>query len=334
MSAGDCGSPRLGEEPFEEAMSMNSTPISPQQTKIGWIGTGLMGSSMCGHLIGAGYSVTVTTRTRARAQPLLDRGATWASSAAEVADSSDVIVSMVGSPADVRDVILGPQGALAAAASESVVVDMTTSEPYLAQEIHAFASEQEVASIDAPVSGGDVGARQGTLSIMVGGDEAPVGRVWPLFEVLGSTIVHQGGPGAGQHTKMVNQVLIAAGMIGLSEAFLYARRSGLELESVMRSVGAGAAASWSLSNYGPRMLQGDFEPGFAVDHFIKDMDIALSEAGRMSLSMPGAGLAHELYVALKAHGGGQKGIHALLVLLARLSDIEWTQSAADPHETS
>jgi 3-hydroxyisobutyrate dehydrogenase len=307
-------------------MPMSTTPISAAETKIGWIGTGLMGSSMCGHLITAGYSVTVTTRTRVRAQPLLDRGATWASSAAEVADASDVVVSMVGSPADVRDVVLGDEGALAAASEGSVLVDMSTSEPSLAQEIHASALEREVASIDAPVSGGDVGARQGTLSIMVGGEEGPVARVWPLFDVLGATIVHQGGPGAGQHTKMVNQLLIAAGMIGLSEAFLYARRSGLELESVMRSVSAGAAASWSLSNYGPRMVQGDFEPGFAVDHFIKDLNIALSEAGRMPLSMPGAGLAHELYVALQAHGGGQKGIHALLLMLGTLSNIEWSEA--------
>jgi 3-hydroxyisobutyrate dehydrogenase len=307
-------------------MPMSTTPISAAETKIGWIGTGLMGSSMCGHLITAGYSVTVTTRTRVRAQPLLDRGATWASSAAEVADASDVVVSMVGSPADVRDVVLGDEGALAAASEGSVLVDMSTSEPSLAQEIHASALEREVASIDAPVSGGDVGARQGTLSIMVGGEEGPVARVWPLFDVLGATIVHQGGPGAGQHTKMVNQLLIAAGMIGLSEAFLYARRSGLELESVMRSVSAGAAASWSLSNYGPRMVQGDFEPGFAVDHFIKDLNIALSEAGRMHLSMPGAGLAHELYVALQAHGGGQKGIHALLLMLGTLSNIEWSEA--------
>jgi 3-hydroxyisobutyrate dehydrogenase len=308
-------------------MAMNKNPVAPGDTRIGWIGTGVMGRSMCGHLIDAGYQLAVTTRTASRAEELVAQGATWASSAAEVAETSDVTVSMVGTPADVREVVLGRKGALTTASPGTVLIDMTTSEPSLAEEIHALASKQEVHSIDAPVSGGDVGARKGTLSIMVGGDEEPVGRVWPLFELLGSTIVHQGGPGSGQHTKMVNQLLIAAGMVGLSEAFLYARRSGLDLHSVMRSVGAGAAASWSLSNYGPRMLEGDFKPGFAVDHFIKDMDIALSEARRMNLAVPGTSLAHELYVGLKAHGGGQKGTHALLLQLARLSNIEWMESS-------
>jgi 3-hydroxyisobutyrate dehydrogenase len=327
MCAGGSGRPPLicagPSDGLEEAMSMHETLVAPGNTRIGWIGTGVMGRSMCGHLLDAGYEVTVTTRTRSRADALLERGATWASSAAEVAEVSDVTVAMVGTPADVRDVVLGSKGALTGASPGAVLIDMSTSEPSLAEEVHASAAEHEVQSIDAPVSGGDVGARQGTLSIMVGGDEEPVGRVWPLFEILGSMIVHQGGPGTGQHTKMVNQLLIAAGMVGLAEAFLYARRSGLDLNSVMRSVGAGAAASWSLSNYGPRMVKGDFEPGFAVDHFIKDMDIALSEARRMNLSVPGTSLAHELYVALKAHGGGQKGTHALLLLLANLSNIEW-----------
>jgi 3-hydroxyisobutyrate dehydrogenase len=307
---------------------MSRTPVAPGDTRIGWIGTGVMGRSMCGHLISAGYEVAVTTRTASRAEELVAQGATWGSSPAEVSEASDVTVSMVGTPSDVREVVLGRKGALTSASPQTVLIDMTTSEPSLAEEIHSSAAKREVHSIDAPVSGGDVGARKGTLSIMVGGDDEPVARVWPLFEVLGSTIVHQGGPGSGQHTKMVNQLLIAAGMVGLSEAFLYARRSGLDLNSVMRSVGAGAAASWSLSNYGPRMLEGDFNPGFAVDHFIKDMDIALSEARRMNLAVPGTSLAHELYVGLKAHGSGHKGTHALLLQLARLSNMEWNESSA------
>ena len=188
---------------------------------------------------------------------------------------------------------------------------MTTSEPTLAQEIRAAALERGVESIDAPVSGGDVGARNATLSIMVGGDAAAVERVRPLFEIMGKTIVHQGDAGAGQHTKMVNQILIATGMIGVCEALLYAYRAGLDLETVLAAVSGGAAGSWSLTNYAPRMLKGDFEPGFFVEHFIKDMEIALAEARRMNLALPGLALAHELYLALRAQGGGRKGTQAL-----------------------
>jgi 3-hydroxyisobutyrate dehydrogenase len=309
--------------------SVTPTQVDPENTRLGWIGTGVMGRSMCGHLLEAGYPVTVSTRTPSRAAQLLARGAVWADTPEEVAAASDVVVTMVGTPADVREVVLGDKGTLQSPRPGSVLVDMTTSEPSLAKEIHAAAARGHVDSIDAPVSGGDVGAREARLSIMIGGDEEPVRRVWPLFEVLGATIVLQGAPGSGQHTKMVNQLLIASGMIGLSEAFVYARRSGLNLDSVMRSVGAGAAGSWSLSNLGPRVLAGDFEPGFSVNHFIKDMDIALSEARRMNLSIPGTSLAHELYVALKAQGGGEKGTHALLLMLARLSNLDWEEPSTD-----
>ena len=297
--------------------------MQPQDTSIGWIGTGVMGLSMCGHLIDAGASATVFSRTRERAEPLLAKGAQWADSPREVAAASDVTFAIVGFPSDVRDVFLSGTGVLAGARPGSVVVDMTTSEPSLAVEIHEAATAGGVASIDAPVSGGDVGARNATLSIMVGGDADAVDRVWPLLEVMGNTIVRQGGPGAGQHTKMVNQTLIATGMIGVCEALLYAYRAGLDLDTVLESVAGGAAGSWSLSNYGPRMLAGDFEPGFFVDHFVKDMGIALTEARRMKLSLPGLALAHELYVALQAQGGGRQGTQALLLALARLSDVHW-----------
>ena len=200
---------------------------------------------------------------------------------------------------------------------------MTTSEPSLAVEIHEAAQAKGIAAIDAPVSGGDIGARNATLSIMVGGDEDAVERVRPLFEVMGKTIVRQGGPGAGQHTKMVNQILIATGMIGVCEALLYGYRAGLDLETVLESVAGGAAGSWSLSNYGPRMLAGNFDPGFMVEHFVKDMGIALSEAKRMNLSLPGLALAEQLYVALIAQGHGRKGTHSLLLALASLSEIDW-----------
>jgi 3-hydroxyisobutyrate dehydrogenase len=297
--------------------------VEPESTRVGWIGTGVMGVSMCGHVIDAGYAVTVHNRTPERARPLLEQGAAWADTPAAVAAASDVVCSIVGYPADVREVILGDEGALKGAAAGSVLVDLTTSEPSLAVEIHERAAEQGIASVDAPVSGGDVGARNATLSIMVGGDEDAVEQVRPLLEVMGKTIVRQGGPGAGQHTKMVNQTLIASGMIGVCEALLYAYRAGLDLETVLESVAPGAAGSWSLTNYAPRMLRGDFEPGFVVEHFVKDMGIALAEARRMNLSLPGLALAEQLYVALTAQGMGRKGTHSLILALAALSDVHW-----------
>ncbi len=297
--------------------------VSPETTAVGWIGTGVMGASMCGHVLDAGYRVTVHSRTKERADALLDRGAAWAKSPAAVAEASDVVCAIVGYPADVHEVFLGPTGAVGVAKSGSVLVDLTTSEPSLAVEIHRAGAERGVQTIDAPVSGGDVGARNGTLSIMVGGEEDAVERVRPLLETFGQTILRQGGPGAGQHTKMVNQILIATGMIGVCEALLYGYRAGLDLDRVLESVASGAAGSWSLTNYGPRMLSGDFAPGFTVDHFVKDMGIALAEAERMQLSLPGLALAKQLYVALQAQGSGRKGTHSLVLAVASLSDVDW-----------
>jgi 3-hydroxyisobutyrate dehydrogenase len=296
----------------------------PDSTRIGWAGTGVMGSSMCGHLLAGGYPMTVYSRTRRRAEPLLEQGASWADSPAQVAADADVVFTMVGYPADVREVILGDDGVLSTIRSGAVIVDMSTSEPSLARELFAAAAERGVDSVDAPVSGGDVGARNAALSIMVGGDEAVVERLAPLLGLLGKTIVHQGPAGAGQHTKMVNQTLIASGMIGVCEALLYAHRAGLDPERVLQSVSGGAAGSWSLSNYAPRMLAGDFAPGFMVDHFIKDMEITLAEARRMNLALPGLALAHELYLALRAQGGGRDGTHALIRALASLSAVDLT----------
>ena len=292
-------------------------------TRIGWIGTGVMGRSMCGHVMAGGYPVTVFSRTQKRAEALIEQGATWASTAAQVAQASDVVFSMVGLPSDVREVALGDAGVLGSLHEGGVYVDMTTSEPSLAQEIYEVASERGHASIDAPVSGGDVGARNATLSIMVGGDAEAVARVRPLLELMGRTIVHQGPAGAGQHTKMVNQTLIATGMIGVCEALLYGYKAGLDLPTVLESVSGGAAGSWSLSNYAPRMLDGDYAPGFMVDHFIKDMEITLSEARKLNLSLPGLALAHELYLALRAQGGGRDGTQSLIRALARLSAVDW-----------
>lgn len=296
---------------------------SPTSTPLGWIGTGVMGAAMCGHLLDAGYPVTIHTRTRAKAADLEARGARWADSPAEVARAAEITFAIVGFPSDVRQVFLGDSGALAGAEPGSLLVDMTTSDPSLAVEIAEAAKAKGVGAVDAPVSGGDVGARNATLSIMVGGEEEWVAKAWPFFEILGERIVHVDGPGAGQHTKMVNQILIATGMIGVCEALLYARRAELDLEKVFAAVSGGAAGSWSLSNYGPRILRGDFEPGFYVDHFVKDMGIALREAEGMRLAAPGLALAHQLYVALQAQGGGRNGTQALLLALARLSDMTW-----------
>jgi len=295
------------------------------ETRIGWIGTGVMGSSMCGHLMNAGFAATVYSRTRQKAEALVAKGAAWAASPKEVAENSDIIFSIVGFPADVREVLLGKDGALAGARSGCVLVDMTTSQPSLAVEIYDAAKAKNVHSIDAPVSGGDIGARNAALSIMIGGDADVVTALQPVWEAMGKTIIHQGGPGAGQHTKMVNQILIATGMIGVCEALLYGYRSGLDLTTVLKSVSSGAAGSWSLSNLGPRIIDNNFDPGFFVEHFIKDMGIALDESRRMGLSMPGLALAQQLYLAVKAQGFGRNGTHALLLALSRMSGMDWRE---------
>ena len=302
---------------------MSIKPIVPGQTRIGWIGTGVMGASMCGHLLDAGFSATVYNRTRAKAQGLLDRGAQWADSPKEVASQSDLIFSIVGFPKDVRATILGEDGALQGCEPGNVLIDMTTSEPSLATEIAEQATAKGAYSIDAPVSGGDVGAREARLSIMIGGADEAVQALQPCFEIMGKTIVHQGGPGAGQHTKAVNQILIASNMVGVCEALLYAHQSGLDLNTVLASVASGAAGSWSLSNLGPRIINHDFDPGFFVEHFIKDMGIALDEAKRMNLSLPGLALAHQLYVALRAQGHGRDGTQDLQLALGKLSGQKW-----------
>jgi len=299
--------------------------VAPGQTRIGWIGTGVMGSSMCGHLMTAGFTATVFNRSRDKAQALLDKGARWADSPRAVAEASDIVFSIVGFPADVRSVILGEQGALAGSRAGTILVDMTTSEPSLAVEIAERAREKGVAAIDAPVSGGDVGAREARLSIMIGGDREVVDALMSCWQAMGKTIVHQGGPGAGQHTKMVNQVLVAAGMIGVCEALLYGFRAGLDLNKMLESVASGAAGSWSLSNLGPRIIAGNFAPGFLVEHFIKDMGIALAEAKRMKIMLPGLALVHQLYIALAAQGHGRDGTHSLELALASMSGVDWSK---------
>jgi 3-hydroxyisobutyrate dehydrogenase len=297
--------------------------ISPEKTRIGWIGTGVMGRSMCGHLIAAGYKVTLSTRTKEKAAELLDRGAKWAATPREVAAGSDVIISIVGFPRDVREVMLHEDGALAGCKAGNVLVDMTTSEPSLAVEIADRAKKNGVVSIDAPVSGGDIGARNATLSIMIGGDVDTITALEPVWKTMGAKWIRQGEAGAGQHTKMVNQILIATGMIGVCEALLYGYKAGLDLEKVLESVASGAAGSWSLSNYGPRIIAGNFDPGFFVEHFIKDMGIALAEARRMKLALPGLALAEQLYQSVAAQGHARKGTHSLMLALAQMSGFDW-----------
>ena len=302
---------------------MSDMSIAPGTTRIGWIGTGVMGASMCGHLVAKGFQVTLFTRSRDKAESLLEKGASWADSPRAVAEKSDVIFSIVGFPSDVRAVMLGEEGALSGSTEGTTLVDMTTSEPSLAVEIYEAAREKGVHSVDAPVSGGDVGATNGTLSIMIGGDQEVVEALEPCWDAMGQTIVYQGAAGAGQHTKMVNQTLIATNMIGVCEALLYAHQAGLDLPTVMQSVGSGAAGSWSLNNLGPRIIDGNFDPGFFVEHFIKDMGIALDEANKMGLSLPGLALAKQLYLALQAQGHGRDGTHALQLALAGLSGVDW-----------
>jgi 3-hydroxyisobutyrate dehydrogenase len=292
-------------------------------TRIGWIGTGVMGSSMAAHLVDAGHDVAVFNRTRRRASAVVEKGATWRDSASEAARDADVVFLMLGYPADVRETVLGEDGILEVLKPGSLLIDMTTSEPALAVEIHRAAAAKDVDSLDAPVSGGDVGARNATLVIMVGGDAEAFERAQPLFSELGQSITLLGEPGSGQHTKMVNQIAIAAGMIAMCEALLYAHRARLDLDQTIATVQGGAAGSWSLSNYGPRILRGDLEPGFKIDHFVKDLGIALAEARRMKLSLPGTALAEQLYVAAQGHGLGEKGTHALSLVLGRLSGADW-----------
>ncbi len=282
---------------------------------LGWIGLGIMGKSMCGHVLRAGHEVFVYTRTKASAQDLITHGAKWCQSPAEVAGKSKIVFSMVGYPADVRSVYLGENGLVSGAADGTILVDMTTSEPALAKEIFQAAKDKGLQSLDAPVSGGDLGAKNATLAIMVGGEQKTFDAVLPFFELMGKNIQLMGPAGAGQHTKMSNQILIAGTMIGVVESLLYAVRSGLEMESVIDVIGSGAASSWSINNLGRRIAAGDFEPGFFVEHFVKDMGIALAESRKMGIMLPGLALVEQLYLGVMAQGLARKGTQALYLAL-------------------
>lgn len=279
--------------------------------KIAFIGTGVMGSSIVKHLLRGGYDVSLFTRTKQKAEVLIGLGATWAATAGQATANADIVLTMVGYPADVEEVYYSAEGVLANAREGMVFIDMTTSSPALAKRIATDAQMKGISSIDAPVSGGDVGAKNGTLSIMCGGNEQTFQEVLPLLQVFGKQIVYQGEAGAGQHTKMCNQIAIATNMIGVCEALAYGKEAGLDADTVLQSISSGAAGSWSLSNLAPRMINGDFEPGFYVKHFLKDMNIALAEAELMKLPLPGLQLAKEMYKELVDEGFGEKGTQVL-----------------------
>ncbi|MDM5340883.1 NAD(P)-dependent oxidoreductase [Fictibacillus enclensis] len=282
-----------------------------EKKTVGFVGTGVMGKSMAAHLLKAGHPVHIYTRTKEKAEDLIKQGAQWKETVAEVAQTSQVVISMVGYPSDVEEVYFGEKGILENAEEGTYLIDMTTSSPLLAQKIDARAKELNLHALDAPVSGGDVGAREARLSIMVGGEKEDFEAVLPVFELMGQNIVYQGKAGAGQHTKMCNQIAIASGMIGVCEAVIYAEKAGLDPNTVLKSIESGAAGSWSLSNLAPRIINGNFEPGFYVKHFIKDMKIALESAGEMGILTPGLQLAKDLYEELAEMGEENSGTHAL-----------------------
>lgn len=285
--------------------------VSVENTVIGFVGLGVMGNSMVSHLMEKGYQAHVYTRTKTKAADILQKGAVWQDSPAEVANRANVIITIVGYPADVEEVYFGPEGILENCSQGNTVIDMTTSSPELAKKIAEEARLKGISALDAPVSGGDIGAREGRLSIMVGGEEDTFNEMMPLFEIMGKNIVYQGPAGSGQHCKMANQIAIAANMLGVCESICYAEKAGLDPNTVLKSISAGAAGSWSLSNLAPRMIQGDYDPGFYIKHFIKDMGIALQSAEKMGFEAPGLALAKSLYDKLADQGCEDLGTQAL-----------------------
>ncbi|MFI8687278.1 NAD(P)-dependent oxidoreductase [Rossellomorea sp. NPDC077527] len=286
-----------------------------KQNVIGFIGTGVMGKSMAGHILEAGFPLVVYNRTKEKALDLIHNGAKWVDTPQEVAEASDVVITIVGYPSDVEGLYLGENGILKHMKQGSVALDMTTSSPKLAAEIFKKGMDKGISILDAPVSGGDIGAKEARLSIMVGGEEESFELAKPLLDRLGSNVVYQGKAGSGQHTKMCNQIAIASNMMGVTEALLYAKKSGLNPENVLKSITSGAAGSWSLSNLVPRMIEEDYAPGFYIKHFIKDLKIALDSAKDMELRTPGLELALSLYEELAMNGEENSGTQALIKLL-------------------
>ncbi len=301
---------------------MTNISFNPSDVKIGWIGTGIMGAPMALHLVNAGYEVSVYSRTKSKSEKLIAEGCDWYDTPAAIAENCDVIFTIVGYPKDVEEVYFGEQGVMQTLKKDAVVIDMTTTLPGLAVKIDQAAREKEAWAVDAPVSGGEVGAINGALSVMIGGDEEIVNKVMPIMDVFSKNMVYQGKAGSGQHTKMCNQITIAGTMIGVCECLIYGHKAGLDLETVLSSIGKGAAACWTLDVLAPKIVHGDFEPGFMVEHFIKDLGIALEEAELMNLSLPGLALAKQLYLSVMAMGKGTKGTQALYLAIEKLSGMD------------
>ncbi len=286
--------------------------------KIGFIGTGVMGRGIINNLLKANYDVAVYNRTKAHAQSVLDNGATWADGPKAIAEAADLVITMVGYPKDVEEQYYGDNGLFAGAHAGQIFVDMTTSTPTLAEQLATDGEKYGVKVLDAPVSGGDVGAKNGTLTIMAGGDQAAYDSLQPIFDVISKAANRFGVAGRGQHTKMANQIMIAATMLGMSEMMVYAKAADLDVAKVMETLAAGGAQNWSLDNYGPRVLAGDFEPGFYAKHLLKDLRIALDEAAKMDLSLPATDLAEALYTKLVEQKNlGDAGTQALVKLWAQ-----------------
>ena len=290
--------------------------------KIGWIGTGIMGNPMAKHLVNAGYKLNVYNRTKPKAEELIGLGATWFDTPAGIAANSDVVITMIGFPKDVEECYFGDEGIFRELKQGSILIDMTTTKPSLAIKIFEEAAKRGSEFIDAPVSGGQVGAVDATLSIMIGGKKEVVDSVLPLLQVMGKNIVYQGKAGAGQHTKMCNQVTIAGTMIGVCEGLIYGLKAGLDLNTMLESISKGAAGCWTLNVLAPKVVKGDFNPGFSVDNFVKDLTIALEEAEAMRLSLPGLALVKQLYLSIQAMGKGSSGTQVLYVALKRLANMD------------
>ncbi|MBM6613481.1 NAD(P)-dependent oxidoreductase [Desemzia sp. RIT804] len=285
-----------------------------RKKKIGFIGTGVMGTSIVKHLLKADYEVQIYNRTKSKASELMELGAVWQNTPAEVAENAEVIITMVGYPTDVEEVYYGDNGIFQTASKRHILIDMTTSTPTLANKIYQTGKEKGIAVLDAPVSGGDLGAKNGTLTVMVGGDQAAFDSIKSIFEEFSSKLNLQGSAGSGQHTKMANQIMVAGTMTGMTELLVYAKAAGLDVEKVLDTVGGGSAQNWSLSNYGPRILKEDYSAGFFIKHFVKDLKIALDEAKRMNLNLPATALAEKLYEELEGKGNGNDGTQALIKL--------------------
>lgn len=291
--------------------------------RIGWIGTGIMGLAMAGHILDAGYHLTVHNRTKSRCAPLLVKGAIWADTPAEVARASDIVFSIVGYPGDVQEITLGPNGTLAALREGGIICDMTTSRPVLAREIASQAASRGCFALDAPVTGGDAGARNGELSIFAGGDQSAFRQVKPIFECFGKSILYCGEAGSGQLAKLANQISVAGIMFSVCESMLFAREAGLDVGKWLEFVSVGVAQSITMKKRGERILRGDFSPGFYVEYFVKDLGLCLEECRRVNLVLPGTELAEELYRGIMARGGGRDGTQVLIAALAELSGKKW-----------